>query len=46
MEKKKYVTPSMKVYEFEQRPQLLVGSGGGDISYAPGLAADDMNHLA
>ena len=44
MEKKQYVKPSMKVYEFEQRPQLLAGSGG-DMSYIPGQQPDDK-HLA
>lgn len=47
MEKKEYVKPLMKVYEFEQKPQLLVGSGG-DINYIPGIPGqpDDEKHLA
>jgi hypothetical protein len=45
MEKKKYAKPSMKVYELEQKPQLLVGSGGGNISYIPGINEDEK-HLA
>ncbi len=48
MEKKQYVKPSMKVYEFEQRPQLLVGSGG-DVNYIPGIPGqqpEDEKHLA
>ena len=27
-EKRKYEKPSMKVFELEQQPQLLAGSGG------------------
>ena len=37
-----------KVYEFEQRPQLLVGSGG-DVNYIPGIPGqqpEDDKHLA
>ena len=39
--------PSVKVYEIEQKPQLLVGSGG-DISYVPAIPGqpDDEKHLA
>ena len=47
MEKKEYVKPSMKVYEIEQKPQLLVGSGG-DVSYAPVIPGqpEDEKQLA
>ena len=44
MEKKKYVKPSMKVYELNQPTQLLVGSGGG-MTYLPG-SIEDEKHLA
>lgn len=40
MEKKKYMKPSMKVYEFEQKPQLLVGSGE-HLNYIPGQPEDE-----
>jgi hypothetical protein len=49
--KKIYTKPSMKVYELNQRPQLLVGSDPhapgypGSFGYAPG-AGEDMNKLA
>ena len=34
MEKKVYAKPSMKVYEFERQPQVLVGSrNGGGMEY-------------
>ena len=48
MEKKQYVKLSMKVYELNQETQLLVGSGGGDISYAPVIPGqpEDENQLA
>jgi hypothetical protein len=45
MGKKQYIKLSMKVYEFEQKTQLLAGSGaGGDINapVIPGLPEDDM----
>ena len=47
MEKKQYVKLSMKVYEFEQKTQLLAGSGG-DISYAPVIPGqpEDEKQLA
>ncbi len=47
MEKKEYVKPLMKVYEIEQKPQLLVGSGG-DINYVPAIPGqpEDEKHLA
>ena len=38
-EKRKYEKPSMKVFELEQQPQLLAGSGpnGGEFDpYQPG----------
>ena len=35
MEKKEYVKPSMKVYEFGRQPRLLVGSDGGGMEYTP-----------
>jgi hypothetical protein len=44
MEKKKYVKPSMEVYELNQPTQLLVGSGGG-MAYLPGQP-DDEKRLA
>lgn len=34
MKKKEYEKPSMKVYELQQRAQLLAGSGGSD-PYTP-----------
>ena len=42
--KKEYMKPAMKVYEFEQKSQLLVGSGG-EMNYIPGQQPDDK-HLA
>jgi len=44
MEKKKYIKPSMKVYELQHRTMLLAGSYPGEV-YAPGIG-DDMNKLA
>jgi hypothetical protein len=47
--KKEYMKPAMKVYEFEQKPQLLVGSGGGgEMNYIPTLPGQptDDKHLA
>ena len=47
MEKKKYVKPSMEVYELNQPTQLLVGSGGGGMTYLPSPdSAEDEKHLA
>lgn len=44
--KKNYVKPSMKVYEFEQKPQLLVGSyETGYVPTIPGMP-EDKKHLA
>ena len=39
--------PAMKVYEFEQKSQLLVGSGG-EMNYSPTLPGQptDDKHLA
>lgn len=31
MDKKKYVKPSMEVYEFNNQPRLLAGSGDGGL---------------
>ncbi len=46
MKKKKYMKPSMKVYEFEQQPRLLAGSSGdGGMVYIPGISHDE-NKLA
>ena len=47
--KKKYMKPSMEVYELNNRMQLLAGSNyptdwDGPIGYAPGLG--DEKHLA
>ena len=42
--KKTYVKLSMKVYELNQRTQLLAGSGGG-MAYFPGQPEDER-HLA
>ena len=50
MEKKKYVMPSMEVYPFESKPQLLAGSYDydGGLNYVPGIpgAGDDKKQLA
>ena len=48
MEKKKYMKPSMKVYEIAQKPQILVGSAPGypgNFNYIPGQPEDEK-HLA
>ena len=45
--KKEYMKPAMKVYEFEQKSQLLVGSGG-EMNYIPTIPCQptDDKHLA
>ncbi|MBR4728654.1 MAG: hypothetical protein IK075_00175 [Prevotella sp.] len=45
MEKKKYVKPSMEVYELNQSTRLLVGSNGGGMAYLHGQPEDEK-HLA
>ena len=46
--KKNYVKPEMQVYEFEQKTQLMVVSGGGPMSYIPTIPGQltDDKHLA
>lgn len=47
--KRKYVKPSMTVYQLNQTSKLLVGSGGGEFGYAPtlpGITENDDKHLA
>lgn len=47
MEKKKYVKPSMEVYDIQKPAQLLVGSySGGGLGYLPGQQPDDEKKLA
>ena len=46
MVKKKYIKPSMEVYEMKGQPQLLAGSyKDGPLNYIPGQP-DDEKHLA
>ena len=47
MEKKKYLKPSMEVFELNMTQQLLTYSGG-DAGYAPGLPGmpKDEKYLA
>ena len=52
MEKKKYIKPSMEVYELKGMSNLLVGSSipgyGGEGSYIPAIPGtpDDEKQLA
>ena len=39
--KKKYVKPSMQVYDIKGTPRILTTSGGGGMGYVPGLAEDE-----
>ena len=41
MERKKYMKPSMKVYDMEPTKIICGSGGGGDITYAPGIPADE-----
>lgn len=43
--KKRYEKPTCKVYQLQQRTQLLTTSGDQWLNYAPG-AGEDMNRLA
>jgi len=45
MKKKIYEKPSMKVYELNQQPQILVGSTGGNLPAMPGYpgGGDPLN---
>ena len=44
--KRRYIKPSMKVYELKQKPMILAGSDKPDQwGYMPGLPHDE-NHLA
>ena len=48
MEKKKYIKPSMEVYELKGMSQILVGSWGGEGGYLPTLPGqpNDEKQLA
>ena len=48
MEKKKYVKPSMKVYEMEMSTIICQSPGGGGFNYIPAIPGqpDDEKHLA
>ena len=48
--KKKYVKPTMEIFDLPKQSQLLVGSTpdyNGPIGYTPGIETkNDLNHLA
>lgn len=48
MEKKKYVKPSMEVYELNQPTKLLVNSDNWNLNYLPTIPGQptDEKHLA